>query len=1023
MAVAELPGLRAWRLPRPGGGRCQGNQRRDWWRRRRRRRPGSKSGEPVLSGGAMNSPEGGDSSSGGSSRASGGGGGGEGGGSRASDSTVSTASVLADLDWDDGFAIPVANEENKRLEEKLQSLQKEKVSLEDQVTDYEERITAMTAHLKNVKQEFNLTQSLSRARKNEIETEQHFKAIAERELGRLKSEIQRLENEMVSLRQKKMSQENNVFKWTQKLEALKNQMNWDQQTLEAWIEESARKDNDALVIEKYSQQDEGKLRALTLKIEMLTVDCNHRRKILDNELTETLAAQIELDKAAEDFRRVHHDRQELIKQWENTIDQMRKRDQEIDNCGLLLAQARRAIRAKESVLKDKIQFLANESGNNMEYEKRIGIADRLATKLRAEYQKEEANRTQLQDELDILKVTVDGTASELEMMRSSVANLKKEIQEKTFRLNSTKDQNESLSKKLKSVTDNALTSEEKAARMEEMLKEKERTNKEKETLALQMREAHFKKTQELQEMKEREKGLIAEINGRRGLMKNLHSRLGRLDAETLKQQEIMYIQDFYIQQVERRLSRLKGELNTDERQLLEAKLTELTKIVDEKRRSYNVLQAQRKKLQSDMHFINLSMNKTGEEMAGLNTRVNELNLFIDKSEKLLKKARADKQDLMIEDNLLKLELKRVRNMLYNKAEKVLSLEKRKQQLRTAMEERMAEIKVHKAMLESQIRIAEQERQTMSTEFHERLSKIDKLKSRYEIITIVMMPPEGEEDKSQVYYVIKSAQEKEDLQREGDALDAKVQQTEKECAALKNTLHVLNNCNSNYRNSLKKVMETSEEYEEKLQLEKEKRAADEKYRYKRRQIKELQEDIQAMQNTLDNLLKEEVLCQEKSKEKNALILQLTKDIDNQNPKRERVAKQVSRLSRDLRTLKNTSSATLEEQDIEFRELKDFSKSVDKMLIDISDASPELSTVLQTYFDQADLMLPVASGHLSSQSSRRSSSSSIMSPKSSASSSSQSHLKVVSLTLPPTSALSSRPSTHSSGSSTSHSKTPK
>lgn len=51
------------------------------------------------------------------------------------------------------------------------------------------------------------------------------------------------------------------------------------------------------------------------------------------------------------------------------------------------------------MLKDKIQFLANESGNNMEYEKRIGIADRQAAKLRAEHQKEEANRTQLQDEV------------------------------------------------------------------------------------------------------------------------------------------------------------------------------------------------------------------------------------------------------------------------------------------------------------------------------------------------------------------------------------------------------------------------------------------------------------------------------------------------------------------------------------------------------------------------------------------------------------------------------------------------
>lgn len=52
-----------------------------------------------------------------------------------------------------------------------------------------------------------IPQSLYKARENEIETEQHFKALAERERGRLKSEIKRLEDEIVSLREKKNSQE------------------------------------------------------------------------------------------------------------------------------------------------------------------------------------------------------------------------------------------------------------------------------------------------------------------------------------------------------------------------------------------------------------------------------------------------------------------------------------------------------------------------------------------------------------------------------------------------------------------------------------------------------------------------------------------------------------------------------------------------------------------------------------------------------------------------------------------------
>lgn len=45
--------------------------------------------------------------------------------------------------------------------------------------------------------------------------------------------------------------------------------------------------------------------------------------------------QMELDKTAEHFRRVHQERQEVIRQWENAIQQMQKRDQQIDHCALV----------------------------------------------------------------------------------------------------------------------------------------------------------------------------------------------------------------------------------------------------------------------------------------------------------------------------------------------------------------------------------------------------------------------------------------------------------------------------------------------------------------------------------------------------------------------------------------------------------------------------------------------------------------------------------------------------------------
>uniref|UniRef100_A0A5F9CLL1 Coiled-coil domain-containing protein 39 n=1 Tax=Oryctolagus cuniculus TaxID=9986 RepID=A0A5F9CLL1_RABIT len=897
-----------------------------------------------------------------------------------------SSEFLAELPWEDGFAIPVANEENKLLEDELSKLQNERSNLQDQLRDYEDRINAMSSHFKNVKQEFSFTQSLYKAREHEIESEEHFKAIAQRELERVKDEIQRLENEMASIQEKKNDKENGIFKATQKLDGLKCQMNWDQQALEAWLEESAHKDSDALTLQKYAKQDDNKIRALTLQLERLTLECNQRRKVLDNELTETLSAQLELDKAAQDFNKIHNERQELIQQWENTIEQMQKRDGDIDNCALELARIKQETREKENLVKEKIKFLENEVGNNTEYEKRISAADRKLLKCRTDYQNHETSRIQLKDELDSLKAMVNRTSGDLEALRKNISKIKKDIHEETTRLQKIKNHNNIIQKKLKQITEKTMSVEEKATNMEDMLKEEEKGAKEVEVQLNIVKDVLFKKVQELQTEKMKEKAVMSEIEGTRSSLKHLNNQLHRLDFETLKQQEIMYSQDFYIQQVERRMSRLKGEINSEEKQALEAKIVELKKSLEEKKATFGLLETQIKKLHNDLYFIKKSNSKNCDEKQSLMTKIDELNLFIDRSEKELNKTKALKQDLMIEDNLLKLEVKRTREMLHSKAEEVLSLEKRKQQLYTAMEERTEEIKVHKAMLASQIRYVDQERQSISAEYHERLSKIDKLKNRYEILTVVMMPPEGEEEKTQAYYVIKAAQQKEELQREGDNLDAKINKAEKEIFALENTLQVLKNCNNNYKQSFKKVTPSSDEYELKIQLEEQKRAVDEKYRYKQRQIRELQEDIQSMENTLEVIEHLTNNVQEKLSEKQAYSFQLRRETEEQKPKLERVTKQCAKLTKEIRLLKGTKDETLEEQDIKLREVKQFHKVIDEMIADVIEENAEIHLILQTYFQQNGLELPTAGTKGRRHSSRSASQTSLLSARSSSSTSS-------------------------------------
>ncbi|XP_018430362.1 PREDICTED: coiled-coil domain-containing protein 39-like, partial [Nanorana parkeri] len=132
---------------------------------------------------------------------------------------------------------------------------------------------------------------------------------------------------------------------------------------------------------------------------------------------------------------------------------------------------------------------------------------------------------------------------------------------------------------------------------------------------------------------------------------------------------------------------------------------------------------------------------------------------------------------------------------------------------------------------------------------------------------------------------------------------------------------------------------------------------------------------------------------------------------------------SKLVKEIRLSKKSKGETQDEQDINVRDLRDFNRSVNKMLAQAMEQNPELVVPLQMYFQQVGLEIPSSSTPGSSRSG--SSRSSIVSVRSSSSRSStssgpSSRIKVVELGIPmvspPSSAASSRSSKSSSRGST-------
>lgn len=68
------------------------------------------------------------------------------------------SSILSEIEWDEGFSMPVANAENRKLEEAVTDKEKNIVRCQQDLKQNEDRVHHISEHLKNVRQELKHTQ-------------------------------------------------------------------------------------------------------------------------------------------------------------------------------------------------------------------------------------------------------------------------------------------------------------------------------------------------------------------------------------------------------------------------------------------------------------------------------------------------------------------------------------------------------------------------------------------------------------------------------------------------------------------------------------------------------------------------------------------------------------------------------------------------------------------------------------------------------------------------------------------------
>ncbi|ORZ29268.1 hypothetical protein BCR44DRAFT_224475 [Catenaria anguillulae PL171] len=283
---------------------------------------------------------------------------------------------------DYGALPPFANAANRALDKQVRAKEAHLVRVTADLDDQAQRASALLRHLQHMKQQLAHVQSLNDARGREIETEDHLKSVAEREVGRLAADMKRMAKELEGVQEQAGVAQNTIFRTGEKIAKLRAQLKQEEKELDDWLKVQQEKEEDNVILSKYAKEDEGKSRELALVIEKLVGEVGAKRAELNQALTETQVSQMEVERIAVEFRQLHQERQELLSQWEAAISTMRKRDVQIEQAQERYEGLKTEEVEKQEKINERQRQLDEKLETKAEIEKSIQTLDRHVAKLK-----------------------------------------------------------------------------------------------------------------------------------------------------------------------------------------------------------------------------------------------------------------------------------------------------------------------------------------------------------------------------------------------------------------------------------------------------------------------------------------------------------------------------------------------------------------------------------------------------------------------------------------------------------------
>ncbi len=651
-----------------------------------------------------------------------------------------------------------------------------------------------------------------------------------------------------------------------------------------------------------------------------------------------------------------------MNKWQEALGLMETRDVELGEAFEKISKIKENVFNAQVELKEQTGFLENENVNMKEINLNIKTEEHRAQVLQEELDKAEAELRELQSEITLEKRQMWKVGSEIDSKRVRMKATKVELAKKTKYIEQLSSELHDLQSKKVSGNNRALTAEERAGQTQRLL-DHEQLQHDMTKLELdKARERLLAKKKDFKDLIDEEDTNAIQIQALMLEQTNLNKQINTKKEMLIAREDIAVSSDQKLASIEREIARVKGIIADENRVELKARL-DIFKV------ELSARQAEKRNMDHMVHKMMAEVKRVAKEIKTIDTNCESVNKKLeevqlvnetcDREHKIL----FDKVEaLLLEEKMLKLTEKRAKEELEQLNVEIMDLRKEDLEINEQLREQRADMESKKELYTAQSRCLKDELSTIRSEIRSRQDRTNKLKIRYEHTVKALGPVnasirgDGGSMPSHAKHMVQVAQEKAELAEKSEVLAEKIKKEEEEMEKLEKAMKLLKHSNDKYRSSnCRASADVNSDKTKELEAEvKDKEAT---IRRLKQRLSELSMDINQVEYLVDRASKEQERLGSVMEAKSVEVVQLEKELRDQEKKLYRARVNIAKLSGEIKDL--LPNPDTYEHDMDLREEKEKQRTALIRLREISNVDQSFQKKVHEELAKLNLCIPPVS----------------------------------------------------------------